>query len=51
MACGILLPRSEIELTPPAIEARNASHWAAGVGWAGVSEVCLWGTLALKGAV
>lgn len=51
MAFGILLPRPEIELTPPATEARDASHWAAGVGCTGVSEVCLWGALALKGAV
>ena len=29
VACGILVPRPEIERVPPAVEARSLNHWTA----------------------
>ena len=29
MACGVLVTRPGIELTPPALEARSLNHWTA----------------------
>ena len=29
MACGILVPQTGIEPTPPAVEAQSCNHWTA----------------------